>query len=588
MVIGLVLLAVVITGFVISVIRFGGPMFRENSLQDALLADILPPPAYSVEPYLLITQIAANPASAAPHRERLEVTRDEFRQRQAFWAETQLPPQIQSQMTETVAAADAFWAVVDGKFMPALQAGNGARMRALQVGELATLYQRQHALVLRLVETSNAYRAEMVATNAWQTTAMLGLVGLITLILLGMVGYAAAYVRRQVIEPLGQTAQAMQDMAAGDYNRQVHGLDRADEMGQMAQALDRFRTAGIEKLRAEKDQQFVVQALSTGLDRLAARNLEYRFGEAFPGEYENLRTNFNKALDALSEAMGSVRVGAGGVHCSIREIQAAADDLASRNECQAANLEETAAAMNQVTSSIGQTAQGALQMQQAVMEADREAQDGGTVVGRAVEAMAAIEQSALKIAQIVELIDGIAFQTNLLALNAGVEAARAGESGKGFAVVATEVRALAQRTVDAAKDIRALISASTAQVSGGVQLVGETGGRLKSIATRVAEISTLAAGMATAAKAQAQSLQQVNSAVSEMDIMTQQNAAMVEQSSAATRSLAGEADALIELVSAFRTRDNTSREAQGQAGKRRRRAGLARSTSDEYPIANAA
>jgi len=166
---------------------------------------------------------------------------------------------------------------------------------------------------------------------------------------------------------------------------------------------------------------------------------------------------------------------------SIREIQAASDDLASRNERQAANLEETAAAMNRATHAIGETAQNASQMQASVLEANRETQDGAAVVNRAVAAMSAIEQSAQEISQIIELIDGVAFQTNLLALNAGVEAARAGEAGRGFAVVATEVRALAQRTAEAAKDVRALISTSASQVAAGVELVGETGGKRRCV-----------------------------------------------------------------------------------------------------------
>jgi methyl-accepting chemotaxis protein len=356
----------------------------------------------------------------------------------------------------------------------------------------------------------------------------------------------------------------------------------------MALALDVFRKTAIDKMAAESAQRQVVEALSTGLDRLAARDLEYRLAEPFPAGYQNLRNNFNAALASLAEAIGSVRIGSANVHSSIGEIQAASDDLASRNQRQAANLEETAAAMNRVTGAIGETAQNALQVQASVLEADREAQDGGAVVTRAVTAMSAIEQSAQEIAQIIELIDGVAFQTNLLALNAGVEAARAGEAGRGFAVVATEVRALAQRTAEAAKDVRELISTSASQVAAGVELVGETGVRLHGIVGRVAEISALVQQITAATEQQAADLRHVNSAVSEMERMTQQNAAMVEQSSAAARSLSDEADALETLVEAFCTRDPQARTADEHSGKSQRRNRLAAPAQSSVETARAA
>jgi len=585
---GLVIAAVAITGVVISQIRFGGPMQQDNALQDVLLADVLPPPAYSVEPYLLVSLIAARPQDAGTHLERLNAPRTEFRQREAFWKATELPPAIRREMLATLADADRFWDALDSEFLPALRAGNTARVAALHQGKLGTLYHRQHEQVLKLVEMSNAYRTQMVAEYEVRTFAMLLAVGLVTLALLVAIGFAATRIRRRVVDPLTATAQAMRDMAAGNYDVQSEWLGNDDEVGQMALALDVFRKTGMDKMVADREQRQVVDALSTGLDRLAARDLEYRFAERFPAAYENLRTNFNGALASLSEAMGSVRVGSANVHMSIREIQAASDDLASRNERQAANLEETAAAMNRATTAIGETAQSALQMQASVLEANRETQDGEAVVNRAVAAMSAIEQSAQEISQIIELIDGVAFQTNLLALNAGVEAARAGEAGRGFAVVATEVRALAQRTAEAAKDVRALISTSASQVAAGVELVGETGGRLHGIGERVAEISALVQDITSASEQQASDLQHVNAAVAEMDRMTQQNAAMVEQSSAAARSLAHEADALALLVDAFCTREADPRPADERIGQGQLRESLAASAQSFSQTARAA
>jgi methyl-accepting chemotaxis protein len=240
------------------------------------------------------------------------------------------------------------------------------------------------------------------------------------------------------------------------------------------------------------------------------------------------------------------------VRTSSDEIRAASEDLALRNEQQAASLEETAASVGTTVSLTRQSAENAAGAKQAIAQTHRRATDGGEVVGKAVAAMGAIEQSAREITQIIDVIDGIAFQTNLLALNAGVEAARAGEAGKGFAVVANEVRALAQRSAEAARDIKALIDKSTAHVGDGVSLVGETGTLLAEIVAQVGAVTAQVNDIAETAAGQASNLEQVNVAVGTIDRMTQQNAAMVEQATAATRSLSSEAQRLAELVAQFR------------------------------------
>lgn len=235
------------------------------------------------------------------------------------------------------------------------------------------------------------------------------------------------------------------------------------------------------------------------------------------------------------------------------EISAATDDLSNRNETQAASLQETAAAMKQVTELVRQTANNASEAKLSIDETHQEAADGGNVVRKAVGAMDSIETSSKEITQIIDVIDGIAFQTNLLALNAGVEAARAGDAGKGFAVVATEVRALAQRSAEAANDIKQLISTSTAQVDEGVMLVGETGKLLEGIVKRVGEVNTQIQKIADSAGVQATSLEQVSGAVADMDKMTQQNAAMVEETAACARNLSTQSDGLGVLIGKFRT-----------------------------------
>jgi len=368
-------------------------------------------------------------------------------------------------------------------------------------------------------------------------------------------GWAGQFVARSVVAPLEHLTSTMQAMARGDYRLNVEGDDTGDEIAQMYAAAGVFRDTALAKQASDKAQHDVVSALSQGLDRLAAQDLEVRLDRAFPEDYETLRVNFNKAVGALAQAIGSVRVGAASLTNALTEIRTASDDLAQRNTQQAATLEETAAAMSQVTDGVQETATRAIEVQRAITEAHGEATEGGSVVTQAIEAMVAIETSASQIGNIVGVIEGIAFQTNLLALNAGVEAARAGEAGMGFAVVASEVRALAQRSADAAKNINELITASTTQVSGGVALVRGTGDLLGRIMGRVGEISVVIADIATSAELQAQNIHQVNNAVSEMDRVTQQNAAMVEETSAATRDLASEAEQLSNLVRTFRTAD---------------------------------
>ncbi|WP_408591716.1 methyl-accepting chemotaxis protein [Novosphingobium sp.] len=266
---------------------------------------------------------------------------------------------------------------------------------------------------------------------------------------------------------------------------------------------------------------------------------------ALADDFEAMRTNVGAALSKVSETSGNVKLGA-------QEIRQASDDLARRTEQQAASLEETSAAMTGLASSVSATAGDASNLRDSVQQAHGDAQAGGAVVSEAVSAMNDIHQSAQEIGKIIAVIDGIAFQTNLLALNAGVEAARAGDAGRGFAVVANEVRALAQRSAEAALDIKKLIGASSTQVERGVALVGQTGGTFERIVGKVGEIAGLATSIAVAAGDQAQNIGLVRETVRALDVMTQQNAAMVEQATAAAANLANEADQMSSLVGHFR------------------------------------
>ena len=300
-----------------------------------------------------------------------------------------------------------------------------------------------------------------------------------------------------------------------------------------------------------------IRAMSKGLSGLAQGDLVERITESFSPANQQLKQDFNAAATKLQEAMHQVLQCVGCIDSGAAEINQATDDLSRRTEQQAASLEETSAALDEITATVRKTAEGSARARELVGDTKADAERSGEVVRAAIVAMSGIEKSSDEIGQIIGVIDEIAFQTNLLALNAGVEAARAGDAGRGFAVVASEVRALAQRSADAAKAIKTLISTSSQQVKNGVGLVGETGKALDRIVFQVTAINGAVSEIAASAQEQASGLNQVNTAVNQMDQVTQQNAAMVEQTTAASHNLLGEVQTLSSLVSRFRVEGAT-------------------------------
>ncbi|WP_430257436.1 methyl-accepting chemotaxis protein [Neorhizobium sp. IRS_2294] len=391
----------------------------------------------------------------------------------------------------------------------------------------------------------------------------------------GIVG-ALLVSAKGITKPIANLRERMASLARGETEAPIEGQDRRDELGAMAAAVAVFRDNALERIRLEReadanrslsdrerierdaqkakdaaDTQFAVDQLAGGLAKLAQGDVAYRLDTPFVAHLDALRNNFNDSVANLQETLQAVGNNARGIDGGANEIRAAADDLSKRTEQQAASVEETAAALEQITTTVKDSSKRAEEVGNLVTKARAGAERSGAVVRDAVTAMQGIEKSSGEISSIIGVIDEIAFQTNLLALNAGVEAARAGEAGKGFAVVAQEVRELAQRSAKAAKEIKELITASSEHVRSGVHLVGETGKALEVIVAEVQEINRHVNAIVDSAREQAVGLQEINTAVNTMDQGTQQNAAMVEESTAASHSLAKEAASLNDLLSRF-------------------------------------
>ena len=408
----------------------------------------------------------------------------------------------------------------------------------------------QNALEAVTTSANALGRAQISATEAaWHTARILiVLVLMFGLVLCVGVGIGLSEV---VSAPLSRMTEAVMRMAAGRFDSEVPDTSRRDEIGILAATMASFRDQLAQAERYKFDQEQTIAVVGAGLAHLAKGDLTYRISRDLAGDFATLKSDFNAAMERLQDTLTTIRSIAGGIAARADGMAASAGDLSGRTEEQASSLEETAAALEEITATVSASAAHAQEVYGGVGNATAAAETGGRVVETAVAAMASIAQSSAKITDIIGVIDEIAFQTNLLALNAGIEAARAGDAGRGFAVVASEVRALAQRSSLAAKEIKALIAESGQQVGAGVKLVNETGAALRAIVDHIQSITRLVGEMSAAAEHQSRGIGQVNEAVGEMDRVTQQNAAMVEETTAASHQLAGETKVLTELVGFF-------------------------------------
>jgi methyl-accepting chemotaxis protein len=444
---------------------------------------------------------------------------------------------------------------------PACAACHTAKMN-IQAGEIVGAYSAAVDLAPERAAVSAAIQAKLLIGFGVLAVAL---------------GAIALLLRLTAIRPLRKLANATAGLAEGDISVEVDGQNRTDEIGAMARALDVFRDAFTRnrKLEAEAEEnrqlmernrldaqaraeaeaaarlQQATSGLAGGLRRLADGDLAFELTEPFSPDFETLRHDFNSSIRQLGDALSAIQASVGVIDAGSREIATGAADLAKRTESQAASLEETTSAVEQITVNVSNSTHLTQEVLDEATVANTDAGKSGAIVANAEAAMQRIEDSSGKIASIISVIDEIAFQTNLLALNAGVEAARAGEAGKGFAVVAQEVRELAQRSANAAKEIKGLIQNSSNEVGNGVKLVRDAGAALNAIGGHIQTINRKMEEISTASREQSIGLKEVNAAVSTMDHSTQQNAAMVEQSSAAAATLAQEAAKLRDLVTRF-------------------------------------
>jgi methyl-accepting chemotaxis protein len=420
---------------------------------------------------------------------------------------------------------------------------------------------------------TDAARRELERIDTLKLLLLAGLAGCAAVMVVGGI----IFVHRGLVRPIHRIRDAMTKLAGGDLDARAEGADRSDEIGDFARAFSTFRDAAVDKARAEaqaaaqraaaedernrndaaarvaaeNEQTIVVNALADGLNKMAGGDLTHRIEIAFDGRYQKLKDDFNHAITRLQDTLQGISTSMARLHGGADEIARGSDDLARRAEQQAANLGHTATALDELTATVKTSAAGAAQASDVASTARHDAESSGAAMQATMAVMEDIKGSSQRIAEVISVMDEVAFQTNLLAINAAVEAAHAGDAGKGFAVVANEVRGLAQRSADAAKDIRALISSSSKQIASGVHSVGQTGEALQRIVQLIGNVDQLVSEFATSTQEQARGLQDINTAANEMNKVTQQDAAAIEESNAATRALKTEMDQLVRLVGQF-------------------------------------
>jgi methyl-accepting chemotaxis protein len=557
-------------------LKVNGPIYEQIVYGKDLIADILPPPLFVVESYMLSHEANDFPDLIDANLAKIATLKAAYEDRRAYWLTTRLPQPLKDELNNAVLAkGDVFWSVMENDVIPTLNTKK-AGAATESIVKLKTAFHEHQDAVEKLVANSDAFlkgeeRNAASEIGTWTTAAAAAALASFLLLLAGLY-----FFRRRAVLPIDGMKRYMSGLANGDFSQDVPYAERSDEIGQMARAVVVFRTNSLERREGQRreveakeaevirerrlaseraaeeaERGDVIGSLTRALDELSRGNLGFRIDSHFSSAYEQLRTTFNSSVDTLARSIDAVSDATGTLRHSSSDISEAMDALSQRTEQQAATIEETSAALTEITAAVGNSSSQSAEASRMMSETSRAAAQCAGLMRDAIGAMQRIEGSSGQIGSIINVIDEIAFQTNLLALNAGVEAARAGEAGKGFAVVAQEVRELASRSAKAAKEIKALISASSEQVGAGVSLVNRTGDALTDIEAKVQRVGELIDAVVTSSSEQSSAIGEINSSVHAMDEVIQRDSAMAAETNSACKGLNEQVQALEEIVSRF-------------------------------------
>jgi len=557
-------------------LKIGGPAFEKIVTSKDFASDFSSPPLLLIEPYLALQSSQAQ-RNASRLKQRMNELHAKFIERRDYWARSrEIPEQLKLQTAALARDAEEFWNEASSVFLPALERNDAAALASSRT-KLETTFEKHYAEAIGQAKSAKAF-ARASERSAEENERSLSIINYAIIIaVLNILALIYFIVRNKLTKPLELLSSYMTRLAKKDPCDPPECRGCIIEIEQMLGAVVVFGEAAEQKRLAEEDaaaqrakvleqqkdrengfrwyvenRDFFFKEFTNGMERFSRGDLEARLEKPFIKDYEKLRETFNVAAERLHSAMKSIVVTYGTIYSSTQDISRAANDLSRRNEEQAATLEETAAAVGAITDATRKTAENAREARAVIDSAISEAATGENIVGDAITAMSGIEKSTGEINQFITLIDEIAFQTNLLALNAGVEAARAGDAGKGFAVVANEVRGLAQRSAEAAREIKTLVSSCDSKVRDGVAFVAESGKALRRIVDQVNRIGIVVKDIAESAEHQSNGLREINLAVHDIDHVTQQNAAMAEETSASSESLTNDSSTLYELVGKFK------------------------------------
>ncbi|NJB96965.1 MULTISPECIES: methyl-accepting chemotaxis protein [Sphingomonas] len=536
-------------------IRMGGEVQLHQQVNADLIADILPPPEYIIEPFLEATLIARNPDTVGTRAKKLEGLKKLYLERNQYWQTARVDESLRSQLLQQAhPAAQAFWNELEQGFLPAARKGDRAAIEA-SYAKLTGLYDAHRTAVDKLVTMALADQQRVAANGAFEFYLAIGIVLALALIVGGQAAHFYITMYRRVLEPVG-TLSALTDRLAKGEVATIPYQDRTDEMGRIASGLEHYRAAAAAQSEADarklEAQREVTEVLGNGLLALREGDLSRTIDQRFPAEYEVLRHNINEAIASLRARVQLVSESADNIRNTSSEVAQGSEDLAHRTEKSAANLAQATEALAKIEERLRATMIAADNTVKRAGEATTALRDGRGTTARAVQAMDRASGSAKNIDGVIEGLDKIAFQTRVLAMNAAVEAGRAGEAGRGFMVVADLVAALALRAEDQAKQARDMLSETQADILQAADAVHDTDTALDTISSDVEAVHDLIAAIDHDNHAQSAAVSQVSTAMKGMDQVTQQNAAMVEETSAAIRNLSSEVNALAQRAGAFR------------------------------------